>query len=189
MPPESVCMTAHCSLFNHKLMSSPAVVGPQNGGVDLGSAHSAKVLSWETEKCLAPAHSEGNAMEYAAVSSNSDQAPKQRGELVGRLMTQKGASLWTLISEILGLKYQLCHLLSVWLCFSEPVVLLGLHEIIFFCSRKHTKLSINGRRSHKVIMIFASHSLSLSLSSKFAQKTNYSTSPPGCPTGLQSSTW
>lgn len=34
MPPESVCMTAHCSLFNHKLMSSPAVVGPQNGGVD-----------------------------------------------------------------------------------------------------------------------------------------------------------
>lgn len=106
---------------------------------------------------------------YQAVCCGHRQAPGLGSEHTNGLQRQTWAQCL------------LCHLLAGGLHFPEPVFLLELHEIRFIYSRKHSKLSVNGRRSNKVIMIFASHSSPLSLSSKSVQKTNCSACPPGVP--------
>lgn len=195
MPPESVRTTTHHRTTQPQALPSPTAVGLGIGGVKPGQPTMLKssvktlrdVLLLLLLTPLLQKHW-GSAMDPCALIFKFRPCTKAMWWTHCRgAMTQEAAYLWIWASERPGFKHHLCQLLAVWIHFSEPVFLLGLLETIFIYSLKHSKLSINGR-SNKIIMIFAFHSLPLSLSSKFIQKTDYSTSPPGCPTGPQNST-
>lgn len=140
--------------------------------------------SYWLSSCKNTEEMQGTMLHYLHIRTihQSNMAAPGRG-----VMTPEAAYFWIWASERPGFRHQLCQLPTVWIHFSESVFLLGLHETIFVYSLTHGKLSINGR-SNKIIMIFAFHSLPLSRSSKFIQKTNYSTSPPECPSGPQNLT-
>lgn len=162
------------SSYHHSQWQGPKFVDR----VGQGSAHYAQVLSWDTEihrSCwLRRKRSRTCSLVFKDRPDTGNEQDPGRGT-----MTKEQAHLHTSVSEAPGPTPAL-HLLAVWLHLPEPSFLLELQEVTFVCSPKHSKLSVNGRSSNKVIMIFASHSSPSSLSSKFVQKSHCSTGPPGC---------
>lgn len=126
-PPESGSRTTQCRLLSHRLMSSTTVVETQSSERNSILRLCLCQISWDSEGCLTPAESVHTKMLrkyegiYCLIFTFKPCTKGMWWTLYRGTVTPEEPCLWILVSERPGFKHQPCHLLAVWLHFSEFV--------------------------------------------------------------------